>query len=293
MLDAPQGQKLVSFDAVITRADGTVHDLGLIDHSHAWLFSEKELADLCHAAEHLENLLALRAAKEPGAVIIPTGSASIASGKAVYAGLAEGSGQVVPSFIGFGQGNPAGTRITALVTDLGLAGELAAPGGTNTNTGQTQRVGGVASLVTTTNLNDTFQVVGTITAGTALQIVEAALLDTQPYPGQAVLATQGVFSGTGTGTFTVVSASGIPTASSNWQIEQEVFTATSSGTTVTITARGVNGSTAVSHANGSSITVVTAGGTGAGGKAAAKGDFAVINLATNDSLQLTAKVQFT
>lgn len=293
MIEAPQGSRLISFEAVVTRADGRVENIGLIDHSHPWLISEKLLKAWCHVEEHLENLLDLHRRKVPGAQVIPTGSASIAGGKSVYAGLSEGSGQVVPKYIAFGTGNPDGTRITALVTDLGLAGEIGAPGGVNKNIGQSARVTGTPSLVTVTNLSDTLQIVGTITAGAALAIVEAGLFDTSPFPYCSTVATQGVLSGTGTGTFTVTSSSGLPTASTNYQIEQEVFTATSSGTTITITARGANGSSAAAHANGSNIQVVSAAGTGGGGLCAAKGDFAVINLATLDTLQLTGKVQFT
>ncbi len=52
-------------------------------------------------------------------------------------------------------------------------------------------------------------------------------------------------------------------------------------------------STAAAHSGSMAITVAHATGTGAGGLMTAKGDFAVINLAQNDTLQLTAKVQFT
>jgi hypothetical protein len=221
--------------------------------------------------------------------IIPAGSASIPAGKAIFAGRLIGGTptQTEPLNIGFGQGSPAGTRITALVTDLGLSGEVVANGG------QTTRIAGASSQVTTTNNNDTYQVVGTITANVALALVEVGLFDTNPWPAETTVATQGVLSGTGTGTFTITSASGFPTIATNYQIESEIITGTLSGTTLTITARGVNGSTAVAHAAGAFITVVSAGGTGGGGKMAAKGDFAVINLATTNTLQNTATVQFT
>src|SRR6185437_6631858 len=109
MLEAPQGAKLVSYHAVVTRADGRVEDLGLIDHSHAWLFSEKELAAMCHAADHLENLLDLRKRHEPGAVIIPTFDKQVFSARMIGSSPATAE----PLNIGFGQGNPNGTRVTA------------------------------------------------------------------------------------------------------------------------------------------------------------------------------------
>lgn len=294
-IKVPQGQKIVSFSAVVTRANGRVENLGLIDHSHAYLLPVKLLKAITKVPANLERLFELRRMGAYGATIIPTGSASIDGGKAVFAGLVEAAGgnYISPKYIAFGQGNPTGTRITALVTDLALSGEIGAPGGVNLNTGQSARITGTPTQVTTTNSNDTMQVVGTITAGTALAIVEASLNTTSAFPYTSTVATQGVLSGTGTGTFTVTSSTNLPTASTNYQIDSEVFTGTSSGTTITITARGVNGSSAVSHANGSNIQACSVTGTGAAGLMAAKGDFAVINLATNDTLQLTAKIQFT
>lgn len=211
-------------------------------------------------------------------------------GKQVFSGRLIGSSptQAEPKFIGFGQGNKtAGTDVTALVTDKALGAEIVANGG------QTQRVSGSSSQVTTTNTSDTYQVQGTITANITLTITEAGLFDTQPWPGQDTVATQGVFSGTGTGTFTVTSGSTLPTASADYQIDQEVFTATRSSTTITITARGANSSTAATHSTGSILTVASNSGTGSNGTMTAKGDFAVISLSTNDTLQLTAKIQFT
>lgn len=217
--------------------------------------------------------------------IIPT------FGKQIFSGRMIGGTptQAEPLNIAFGQGNPAGTRITALVSDKGLAGEYVANGA------QTTRLVGTSSQQTQTNTSDTYQVTGTQTCnlGGGLALVEVGLFDSSAYPGQDTLATQGAFSGTGTGTFTCTSGSTLPTASADYQIEQEVFTATRSGTTVTITARGVNGSTAASHANGSVFTVANKTGTGLTGTMQAKSDFAVINQAQNDTLTPTLKIQFT
>lgn len=227
------------------------------------------------------------------ASIITTGSTQASGGtnkggKAVFSGRLIGSSptQAEPLNIGFGQGNPAGTRVTALVTDLALAGEIVS---------QTNRIAGTSSQVTTSGGNylDTYQVVGTITAAGSLAIVEAGLYDTNVYPGQTTVATLTALTGTGTGSATLTSGSGLPTASTNYQIDQEVITATLSGTTLTITARGVNGSTAAAHSGTPFITVASPTGTGGGGILTAKGDFAVINLSSGDTLQLTAKIQFT
>lgn len=210
--------------------------------------------------------------------------------KQVFSGRLIGSSptQAEPKFIGFGQGNKTpGTDVTALTTDKALGAEIVANGG------QTQRISGSSSQVTTTNTNDTYQVQGTITANITLAITEAGLFDTQPWPAQNTVATQGILSGTGTGTFTITSATGFPTASTDYQLDSEVLTGTLSGTTLTVSARGANGSTAATHTTGTIITVASNTGTGANGIMTAKGDFAVINLSTNDTLQLTAKIQFT
>jgi len=309
MLDVPVGQKIVSYEALIRRADGTVEDLGLIDHSHAWLYTTDELAKLCkgirsYGERNFENMVALAKSGLHGATVIPTGSSTIEGGKGLFASQIGGGTSTPPQYIGFGQGDPAGTRITAQTTNLGLAGEIAAPGGTNTNTGQSARVTGTVSYVTTTNNVDTMQVVGTITAGTALQITEAGLFTTSAFPAQFTVATiAGTFlngSTTGGGTATISSASGVPTATTNYQMVStggtvlEVFSASLSGTTLTAVARGLNGtSAAAARAAGVLITAVSATGTGATGLCAAVGDFALISLASADTLQLTAKVQAT
>jgi len=287
MLDAPQGAKLVAFNAVVTRADGRRENLGLIDHSHAWLFTENELRSMCHAAEHLENLLNLRKLHEPGAVVVPTFDKQVFSARMIGSSptLAE------PLNIGFGQGDPAGTRVTALTSDKGLAGEIVANGS------QSTRVVGTSSQQTTTNTNDTYQVIGTITCNLVggLQIVEAGMFSSSAFPAQTTVATQGVLSGTSGGTFTVASATGFP-GSGNYdiQIDQEVLTVTSGqGTTTWTITRGVNGSTAAAHSVGAYVTNANATGTGLSGYMAAKGDFALITLAQNDTLQLTASIQFT
>ena len=68
------------------------------------------------------------------------------------------------------------------------------------------------------------------------------------------LATQGVLSGTGTGTFTIRTTTGFPTVSSTFLIDSEQFTGTLSGATMTITARGVNGTVAAAHSLGATLT---------------------------------------
>ena len=74
-----------------------------------------------------------------------------------------------------------------------------------------------------------------------------------PCAVHSTLATLGVLSGTGTGTFTIRTTTGFPTASTEYQIDAEKFTATSSGNTLTITARGTSGTLAAAHALGATV----------------------------------------
>lgn len=88
--------------------------------------------------------------------------------------------------------------------------------------------------------------------------IEGPLWFTWTNAQKTTVATQGVLSGTGTGTFTVTSATvfanPIPgTTSLTILIDKEQITGTLSSTTFTITARGANGSTAVSHTAGTAV----------------------------------------
>lgn len=82
------------------------------------------------------------------------------TGKAIVTNYLNGGGATVPKYIGWGTG--AGT---AAITDTTLFTET----GTRTL--------GTGSQVTTTTTNDTFQVVGTITAAGTLAITNAGLFD--------------------------------------------------------------------------------------------------------------------
>lgn len=76
-----------------------------------------------------------------------------------------------------------------------------------------------------------------------------------PCAAQSTVNTVGVLSGTGTGTFTIVSNFGFPTAATNYQIDAEIITGTVSGNTLTITARGVSGTTAIAHTAGTLVII--------------------------------------
>ena len=133
--------------AVITRADGTVEDLGVID-SHE---------SIGHKLKRLGRKFARKCA--PWALMIAAGMVGIQlgatvitnAGQAIVTNRMIGSG-TEPKFVMWGTG--AGT---SAVTDTTLF----------TETTDEARTTGTSSRVTTTVTNDTYQVVGTITVATA------------------------------------------------------------------------------------------------------------------------------
>lgn len=193
--------------------------------------------------------------------------------------------QAEPKNLGHGSGSG-----TSAVTDLTLFAEDT--GGSPTYA----RTAGSSSQVTTAIANDTYQATGTVTAGHAIGVTNAALFDQTGLPAQTTLTSNPLTSGATS--MTVTSATGFP-GSGNYliQIDSEVIQVTAGqGTTTWTIVRAQNGSTAASHNQNAVImeagTTAAGGGTGGGGQMLMKGDFAVINLATNDSITYTAKVQF-
>lgn len=87
-------------------------------------------------------------------------------GKAIASLRMKGStpSQAEPLYIGIGVGATGAAR-TAVVGDTALS------------TAVESRVAGTSSNVTTTNTNDTYQVVGTVTATAARSVDEAGLFD--------------------------------------------------------------------------------------------------------------------
>jgi hypothetical protein len=83
-------------------------------------------------------------------------------GKAITTNLVSGIGGTVPKYVGWGTGS---TGAAATATDLSTAATEA-------------RTSGTVSRVTTSQTNDTLQVVGTVTiAGAGKTITEAGLFD--------------------------------------------------------------------------------------------------------------------
>lgn len=141
--------------AVITRADGTVEDLGVLDsYESEEHFAERLRADptakrgILKAALGLALVL-LAAQGHPEA--IPAATVIVNGGQAIVTNRMIGSG-TEPKFVAWGTG--AGT---AAVTDTTLF----------TESTEESRTTGTSSRVTTTVTNDTYQVVGTITVATS------------------------------------------------------------------------------------------------------------------------------
>jgi len=157
------------------------------------------------------------------------------------------------------------------------------------------RVTGTSSIVTTTTTNDTYQVVGTLTAAGTRAVTECSLHDSTTKPTQNTVAAAGVV---GSSVATTLNTGTTFTPGNNFiQIRTEVLQVTAgSGTTALTVVRGVNGSTAIATIAVSDV--VTPGnqpnvsGT-TGGTMLAHYDFAVINLATSDTLQSTAQIKYT
>jgi len=172
------------------------------------------------------------------------------------------------------------------------------------------RVAGTSTMISTSQLADTYQVTGTITClvGTKT-ITEAGLFDTTTAASSTTIATSSQSAAATTITLTAT----IGPATNNFYIqvenETELVTAGQGSTTMTVT-RSVLGSTAAAHQTGVPVTAggdglahdnATLGGQTAsnstmvtrGGSLAYHADFAGIGLAVNDSIAFTWTVQLT
>jgi hypothetical protein len=166
-------------------------------------------------------------------------------------------------------------------------------------------VAGTSTMVSTTQLADTYQVVGTLTALVgAKTITEAVLSDTVTLSGTTTIATSS--QSAGATTVTVTSGAALVGAGNFYiQVANEVELVTGGQGTNTLTVtRGQLGSAAAAHAIGVPVTVGGDGGAnanaGVGGQTATVGaaqggsifahvDFAGIALSVNDSITFTFK----
>lgn len=205
-------------------------------------------------------------------------------GKDILSGRLIGSTptQAEPKIVTWGL-NPA--ALTAAATDVAMFDESAEV-----------RTTGTSSQVTTTTTDDTYQVVGTITATSSRAITEFGAFDSTTQPAVAAVAAGGVV-GSNSSTTLNTGATFTPGNGNYIQIRTEVMQVTAgSGSTALTVVRAQNGSSAISTIAVSDV--VTPGnipGTTAttGGSMFVHADFAVINLNNGDSIQFTLKVQFT
>lgn len=109
---------------------------------------------------------------------MPFGTATVLTnnGKGQVAKQVAGTTSVPPKYIGIGTGATGAAR-TAVAADTALSTEVET------------RANGTASTVTTTQTNDTFQTVGTITATAGRAVDEAGLFDAASAGNMFVSAT--------------------------------------------------------------------------------------------------------
>lgn len=145
----------VSIDAVLTKADGRVVDLGTISFWH-----KNPLRRLAWTIKQRARWLLL--SPELGATVVVNG------GHAIVTNLVSGLGGTVPKYIGWGTG--AGTAAAADTT-LFTEALVSLSAGTSDHTT------GTPTRTTTTNTSDTFTVTGTRTATGAGSVTNAGLWD--------------------------------------------------------------------------------------------------------------------
>ena len=152
-----------------------------------------------------------------------------------------------------------------------------------------------SSVVTTTTTNDTYQVVGTITAGVPETIAEVFLSDSTTKPYSSTVAAGGVV-GSNSATTLNVAASYTPANATFVQVDSEVMKVTAgTGTTALTVTRAQNGSAALSTIlAGDVVTMGNAPGNAtANGTLFVHATFTGLALNSGDSLQSTVQVSFT
>jgi hypothetical protein len=194
-----------------------------------------------------------------------------------------GSGSFTePKFIGWGTGGVAGGPFTAAVTDVAPFQESA----------EARTPSPTSSIVTTTTTNDTYQVVGTITATATRAIAEVFLVDSTTKSFSTTWSTAPT---TTSGTSGTTAASYTPANNTYIQCRGEVMKVTAgTGTTSVTVQRGQNGSTAVTQSAGDAVTAGNIPGTSDANSTNMflHADHGVLNLANGDSVQYTIKVSF-
>ena len=194
--------------------------------------------------------------------------------------------QLEPNQLGWGTGGVGtGSPYTAAKTDVAAFGEASEA-----------RVAGTSSQVTTTTTNDTYQVVGTITAGGAKTIAEVFLSDSGTKPFSTTVASgASTVIGSSSNTSMNLAASYTPANNTYVQVDTEVMKVTAgTGTTTVTVTRGQNGSSAISTI--AAADVVTLGNPPGTATANATlfvhATFTGLALSSGDSLQSTVQVSY-
>jgi hypothetical protein len=186
--------------------------------------------------------------------------------------------------VAWGQGGVGtGSPYTATLNDVALFQEASEA-----------RVAGTSTFVTTTSTNDTYQVVGTITAAGAKTIAEAGLYDSTTKPAAAAVAAGGVV-GSAVATTLNTAATFTPGNNNFIQIDTEVMQVTAgSGSTALTVVRGQNGTTAIATIAVADVVQPgnPPGQSGVtGGTQMVHATFTGLALNLNDSIQFTFQVQ--
>ena len=194
--------------------------------------------------------------------------------------------QLEPKQLGWGTGGlGTGSPYTAGKTDVNAFQEASEA-----------RVTGTSSQATTTYANDTYQVVGTITAGGAKTITEVLLSDSATKPFATTVASgASTVIGSSSNTAMNVAASYTPANSTYVQVDTEVMLVTAgTGTTSLTVTRGQNGSTAISTISAGDVVTLgnAAGGSTANATMFLHATFSGLPLNSGDSLTSTVTVSF-
>lgn len=188
--------------------------------------------------------------------------------------------------MGWGTGGVGtGSPYTAAKTDVAAFAEASE-----------SRVAGASSQVTTTYTNDTYQVVGTITANGTKTIAEVLLSDSATKPFSTTVASGGgTVIGSSSNTSMNVAASYTPANNTYVQVDTEVMQVTAgTGTTSLTVTRAQNGSTAISTIAASDVVTLgnAAGGATANATMFVHASFSGLPLSSGDSLSSTVTVAF-
>lgn len=189
-----------------------------------------------------------------------------------------------PKILGWGTGGVAGGPFAALPSDVAMFSESAET-----------RVTGTSSLQTTTAVNDTYEVTGTITSSSSQTIAEMGLFDNTTKPPVNTVASGGVV-GSNSSTTLNTGSTFTPGTNSYVQIRTEVMKVTAgSGSTALTVTRGQNGSTAISTiAVGDDVTAGDApGSTVVGERCFLHASFTGLSLNSGDSIAFTVNVEIT